>query len=49
VGVAIDTTFRRAGGHKFTAMKVPRYCPLVLLVNVGLVRVRHLEVEKVKR
>jgi hypothetical protein len=51
-GVAIDTTFN--GGYKFefkfkfTATKVPRQCPLVLLVKVGLVRIRPLEVEKVR-
>jgi hypothetical protein len=27
-------------------MKVPRQCPLVLLVKVGLVKVRRFEVEK---
>jgi hypothetical protein len=38
------------GGHKFVfaATKVPRQCPLVLLVKVGLVKVRRLEVEKVR-
>jgi hypothetical protein len=38
------------GGHKFrfAATKVPRQCPLVLLVDVGSVKVRHLEVEKVR-
>jgi hypothetical protein len=30
-------------------VKVPRQCPLVLLVKVGLMKVRRLEVEKVKR
>jgi hypothetical protein len=51
-GVAIDTTFN--GGHKFefkfkfAATKVPRQCPLVLLVKVGLVRIRLLEVENVR-
>jgi hypothetical protein len=51
-GVAIDTTFN--GGHifefkfKFAATKVPRQCPLVLLVKGGLVRIRRLEVEKVR-
>jgi hypothetical protein len=30
-------------------MKVPRQCPLALLVKVGLVMVRRLEVEKVGR
>jgi hypothetical protein len=30
-------------------MKVPRQCPLILLVKVDLVSVRCLEVEKVKR
>jgi hypothetical protein len=46
-GIAIDTTFNvEGGGHefKFTATKVPRRCPLVLMVKVGSVRVRHLEV-----
>jgi hypothetical protein len=49
-GVAIDTTFN--GGHKykckFSATKVPRQCQLVLLVRVNLVRIRCLEVEKVR-
>jgi hypothetical protein len=38
------------GEHKFrfAATKVPRQCPLVLLVKVGLVKVRHLEVGKVR-
>jgi hypothetical protein len=51
-GVAIDTTFN--GGHtfvfkfKFAATKVPRQCPLFLMVKVGLVRIRRLEVEKVR-
>jgi hypothetical protein len=46
--VAIGTTFN--GGHKFrfAATKVPRHCPLVLLVKVGLVKVRRLEVGKVR-
>jgi hypothetical protein len=37
--VAIGTTFNGRGGHKFrfAATKVPRQCPLVLLVKVGLV------------
>jgi hypothetical protein len=31
-----DTTFNGGGDRaKFTAMKVPRQCPLVLLVKVG--------------
>jgi hypothetical protein len=48
--VATDTTFNGRGGeHKFTATKVPRQCPLVLLVKVGLVKLRRLEAEKVKR
>jgi hypothetical protein len=48
-GVAIGTTFNGGGGgHKFrfAATKVPRQCPLVLLVKVGLVKVRRLEVEQ---
>jgi hypothetical protein len=47
-GVAIDTTFNGRGGHKFrfAATKVPRQCPLVLLVKVGLVKLRRLEVKK---
>jgi hypothetical protein len=49
-GVAIGTTFNGKGEHKFrfAATKVPRQCPLVLLVKVGLVKVRRLEVEKVR-
>jgi hypothetical protein len=49
-GVAIGTTFNGRGEHKFrlAATKVPRQCPLVLLVKVGLVKVRRLEVEKVR-
>jgi hypothetical protein len=48
-GVAIGTTFHGRGEHKFrfAATKVRRQCPLVLLVKVGLVKVRRLEVEKV--
>jgi hypothetical protein len=48
-GVAIGNTFNGRGEHKcrFAANKVPRQCPLVLLVKVGLVKVRRLEVEKV--
>jgi hypothetical protein len=48
-GVAIGTTFNGKGEHKFrfVATKVPRQCPLVLLVKVGLVKIRRLEVEKV--
>jgi hypothetical protein len=40
--VAIGTTFNGRGEHKFrfAATKVPRQCPLVLLVKVGLVKVR---------
>jgi hypothetical protein len=47
--VAIGTSFKE-GGHKFrfAATKVPRQCPLVLLVKVGLVKVRRLEVQKVR-
>jgi hypothetical protein len=46
----MGTTFNGRGGYKFrfTATKVPRQCLLVLLVMVGLVKVRRLEVEKVK-
>jgi hypothetical protein len=33
-GVTIDTIFNGWGEHKFTDMKVPRQCPLVLLVKV---------------
>jgi hypothetical protein len=46
--VAIGTTFNGVE-HKFrfAATKVPRQCPLVLLVKVGLVKARRLEVEKV--
>jgi hypothetical protein len=49
-GVAIGTTFngRREHKFKFSATKVPRQCPLVLLVKVGLVKVRRLEVGKVR-
>jgi hypothetical protein len=36
------------GDHKFTATKVPRQCPLFLLVKAGFVKVRCLEVEKVR-
>jgi hypothetical protein len=32
--VARHTTFNRGGEAKFAAMKVPRQCPLVLLVKV---------------
>jgi hypothetical protein len=32
-GAAKDTTFN-GGGDEFLAMKVPRHCPLVLLVKV---------------
>jgi hypothetical protein len=48
-GVAIGTTFNGGGGHKFrfAATKVLMQCPLVLLVKVGSVKVRRLEVEKV--
>jgi hypothetical protein len=49
-GAAISTTFYGRGEHKFrfAATKVPRQCPLVLLVKVDLVKVRRLEVEKVR-
>jgi hypothetical protein len=49
-GVAIGTTFNGRGEHKFrfAATKIPRQCPLVLLVKVGLVKVRRLEVEKIR-
>jgi hypothetical protein len=30
-----DTTFNRGNKPKFTAMKIPRQCPLVLLIKVG--------------
>jgi hypothetical protein len=33
-GGMTDITFN-GGGHKFTAMNVPRQCPLVLLIKVG--------------
>jgi hypothetical protein len=50
--VAKDTTFnggeRETTEFKFMITKVPRQCPLVLLVEVGSVRIRHLEVEKVR-
>jgi hypothetical protein len=48
--VAIGTTFNGVGGGKFrfSATKVPRQCPFVLLVKVGLVKERRLEVEKVR-
>jgi hypothetical protein len=39
---------QRGGGNKFMAPEVPRQCPLVLLVKVDLVKVRRLEVEKVR-
>jgi hypothetical protein len=38
---AIGTTFN-GERHKFTAMKIPKQCPLVLLLKVGLVKVRRL-------
>jgi hypothetical protein len=49
-GVAIGTIFNWRGDQKFrvAATKVPRQCPLVLLVKVGLVKVRRLEVKKVR-
>jgi hypothetical protein len=49
-GVAIGTTFNGRGGYdfRFVATKIPRQCPLVLLVEVGSVKVRRLEVEKVR-
>jgi hypothetical protein len=48
--VATGTTFNGRGEHKFrfAATKVPRQCPLVLLVKVGLVKVRRLEVVVVR-
>jgi hypothetical protein len=49
-GAAIDTTFNGGGGGtkiKFTATKVPRQFPHVLLVKVGLVKEMRLGVEKV--
>jgi hypothetical protein len=33
--VVRDTTFNGGNRDAFSAMKVPRQCPLVLLVNVG--------------
>jgi hypothetical protein len=33
--VVCDTRFKRGVRAMFTAMKVPRQCPLVLLVKVG--------------
>jgi hypothetical protein len=33
--VVRDTTFNGGNRYKFTATKVPRQCPLVLLINVG--------------
>jgi hypothetical protein len=49
-GVATGTTFngREEIKFRFVATKVPRQFPLVLLVKVGLVKVRHLEVGKVR-
>jgi hypothetical protein len=47
-GVAILLTGGREHKFRFAATKVPRQCPLVLLVKVGLVKVRRLEVEKVR-
>jgi hypothetical protein len=52
VGVVVTgTTFNGGGGGGqkfiFAATKVLRQCPLVLLLKVGLVKVRRLEVEKV--
>jgi hypothetical protein len=54
--VAVDATFNvNVRGtfeiifFKFTAMRVPRQCPLVLLVLVGYVWMRHLEVQKARR
>jgi hypothetical protein len=46
----MGTTFNGRGEHqfRFAATKVPRQCPLVLLVKVGLVKVRHLELGKVR-
>jgi hypothetical protein len=48
--VAIGATFNGRGEHKFrfAATNVPRQCRLVLLVKVGKVKVRRLEVEKVR-
>jgi hypothetical protein len=51
--VAIDTTFKGEGGtfgfkFKFTTKKGPRQCPVVLLVMVGYVWVRDLEVKKAR-
>jgi hypothetical protein len=46
-GVALGTNLTGGEEHKFrfAATKVPRQCPLVLLVKVGSVKVRRLEVE----
>jgi hypothetical protein len=48
--VAIHTTFNVAHKFKFkfAATKVPRQCPLVLLVNICLVWIRCLEMKKVR-
>jgi hypothetical protein len=50
-GIVIDTTFNGDINLNlnFAATKVPRQYPLVLLVNVGLMRIRGLKVEKVER
>jgi hypothetical protein len=47
-GGGSDRYYILAGGPKFrfAATKVPRQCPLVLLVKVGLVKVRRLEVKR---
>jgi hypothetical protein len=41
-GVTIGTIFNGRGEHtfRFAATKVPRHCPLVLLVKVGSVKVK---------
>ena len=38
----------RWGEQKFNAMKLPRFCPLVLLVKVGCSNVEHWERKKVR-
>jgi hypothetical protein len=48
-GGSSDRHYFLTGGLKFrfAATKVPRQCQFVLLVKVGLVKERRLEVEKV--
>jgi hypothetical protein len=46
-----ETVHLMGGGtfeSKFTTTKVPRQCPLVLLVKVGYMNIRHSEVDKVR-